>query len=182
MVTSLASAACSVCLITFLLAVALGDLASHRIPNALTIPAALVGVTLNCWKGGAYGGLLATLGAIVGLAAFLPMYLARGLGAGDVKAMAATGAFLGPQGALLAAACVLVVGAVGASIVLLLQGHYLALRAMTTRWMWRVTCWAGSMQMEPPKAPHPSDPTLRRFPYGVAIAAGTVAAMVWMHA
>src|SRR5579871_5459366 len=105
MITSIAGIAGVVSLvglIAFLLAVACGDLVSHRIPNSLTVPAALAGVALGCWKGGAYGGLMGVLGLLAGLVTFLPLYLARGVGAGDVKAMAAAGAFIGPQKALLA--------------------------------------------------------------------------------
>ena len=50
------------------------------------------------------------------------MYMLKALGAGDVKLMAMVGAFLGPQGVLLATLCSLLAGAVLALGVALYRG------------------------------------------------------------
>ena len=47
------------------------------------------------------------LGILVGLGCLLPFYIARAMGAGDVKLLAATGALLGPYDALIAGICTL---------------------------------------------------------------------------
>jgi prepilin peptidase CpaA len=93
-------------------------LAEHRISNVLTLaglPAALAAVNL----GGASGFLNALAGAGVGLLCFLPLYLSKGMGAGDVKLMAAAGAFFGPSDAFVAALLSLASGAVLALVILL---------------------------------------------------------------
>jgi len=100
-----------VVLVVFALAVR-EDLLKHRIPNSLNLAGLVLGVGLAFLLDGVGGALAATGGALVGAAALLPFYLLRGMGAGDVKLMAAAGAFLGPLHALLAAAMALMAGAV----------------------------------------------------------------------
>jgi prepilin peptidase CpaA len=165
-------------LITFLVAVAIVDVTKRRIPNRLTLSAAIVGLVLNFSKTGSYGALSSSAGLLTGLAAFLPFYLARGFGAGDVKAMGAVGAFLGPQGALLAAAWTLVAGAIGAVLVLIVRREHLALRSLAARWLLRGYALYAAGQAHP-LAAGPDDPTRRRFPYGLAIACGTSISMAW---
>ena len=88
------------------------DLLEHRIPNALNLAGLILGLGLASLFGGISGILYSAGGALVGCALLLPLYLTRGMGAGDVKLMGATGAFLGPNGALLAAALTLIAGGV----------------------------------------------------------------------
>jgi prepilin peptidase CpaA len=148
----------TLCLIIFVAAAAIVDLRTHRIPNLLTMSAATLGLVLNFSRIGGPGALASGAGLLLGLAAFLPFYLAGGFGAGDVKAMAAVGAFLGPKGALLAATCTLLVGGLGALVVLA------ALRWKSARSedTWRLR-EAGQY----------------RFPYALAIACGTALSLGW---
>jgi prepilin peptidase CpaA len=73
------------------------DVKSRRIPNYLTMTTALSGLAL---RGACYGipGLIdGFIGLLLGFGLlFLPYYL-NGMGAGDVKALAALGAWLGPK-------------------------------------------------------------------------------------
>ncbi len=73
------------------------DWRSRRIPNWLTIPALLVGLTVNTLGWGWPGAKAALEGAGLALGVLLPFVMARGLGAGDWKLMGSLGAFLGPQ-------------------------------------------------------------------------------------
>jgi len=148
----------TVWLLAFLAVAAVADLRTRRIPNLLTISAALVGLLLNFSRSGGPGALASGAGLLTGLAAFLPFYLAGGFGAGDVKAMAAVGAFLGPRGALLAAAWTLGVGGVGALLLLAV----LRWQAARTRAGWRLR-----------------DACRQRFPYGLAIACGSALSLPW---
>ncbi len=77
-------------------AAAATDWRSRRIPNRLTVPAAIVGVTVNSLLYGWTGTKAALAGAGFMLLLFLPMVWLRALGAGDAKLMVALGAFLGP--------------------------------------------------------------------------------------
>jgi prepilin peptidase CpaA len=148
----------TVCLLIFVAVAAIVDLRTRLIPNVLTLSAAALGLVLNLSQTGGAGAVASGAGLLIGLAAFLPFYLAGGFGAGDVKAMAAVGTFLGPKGALLAATCTLLVGGLGALIVLA------ALRWKAARGHsgWR-----------------PSEAGRHRFPYGLAIACGTALSLGW---
>jgi prepilin peptidase CpaA len=165
-------------LLVFVCAVALIDMGGRRIPNLLTVTAAALGFGMSVAVAGTSGAIGSASGLLVGLGVFLPFYLARGMGAGDVKAMAAIGAFLGPQGALLAAAWSLVAGAISAVILLLAMGGYAALRALAQRFALRFALghfpgatagWASPGERI----------ALHRFPYGLAIACGTVTSLGW---
>lgn len=73
----------------------LHDLRSRRIPNLLTGPAILFGLLLHLVLGGpAQLGLSALAGLIAG-GIFLLFFVAGGMGAGDVKLMAAVGCLAG---------------------------------------------------------------------------------------
>ena len=74
----------------------LWDLWTRRIPNLLTFGAALAAALWFLATGGLAAGAWALCGWCVGLLLFLPFYLLGGMGAGDVKLMAAVGAWLGP--------------------------------------------------------------------------------------
>jgi prepilin peptidase CpaA len=93
------------------------DLRTRRVPNVLTLGAAALGVAVHATAGGATQSLF---GWLTGLVLFLPLFALGGLGAGDVKLLAAFGAWLGPVGALWAGLWAALVGgllalAVGAS-------------------------------------------------------------------
>ncbi|MDX2181298.1 MAG: A24 family peptidase [Bryobacteraceae bacterium] len=64
------------------------DLRERRIPNWLCAAGFALGVALH-WRDG-------LLGAALAMAIYAPLYLLRGVGAGDVKLMAAVGAIAGP--------------------------------------------------------------------------------------
>jgi prepilin peptidase CpaA len=71
------------------------DWRSRRIPNWLTVPGVLVGVTVNLLTGGWPGLKTSLLGAGFGLLVLLPFVFLRSLGAGDWKLAGALGAFVG---------------------------------------------------------------------------------------
>jgi prepilin peptidase CpaA len=71
------------------------DLRTQRIPNVLTFGAAGAALVWTAAAGGWLGLQSATLGWLTGAAIFLPVFLLRGMGAGDIKLLAALGAWLG---------------------------------------------------------------------------------------
>jgi prepilin peptidase CpaA len=164
--------------VLFVIVVAIVDLRSHTIPNVLTVSMALIGLMANGLIGGADGVLEAGAGLLVGLGVFLPFFLMKGFGGGDVKAMAATGAFLGVKGVLMAAAFTLVAGSVAGVILLMISGGGTALRALVQRWMLRLFVMCAT-RSAPDLVPPANDPAARRFPYGVAIACGTFISLAW---
>jgi prepilin peptidase CpaA len=71
------------------------DWRSRRIPNWLTVPGFLIGVSANVLIGGWAGLKTSLLGAGLGLLVLLPFVFLRSLGAGDWKLAGALGAFVG---------------------------------------------------------------------------------------
>ncbi len=84
-----------------LLAVAIAggwtDLRNRRIPNWLNLSGVILGVGLNTFFLHEQGFRIATGGLGLALVVYLPLYMIRAMGAGDVKFMAAVGAFVGPE-------------------------------------------------------------------------------------
>lgn len=76
------------------LALAFTDLRERRIPNVIVFPAALAGLIFNALRG--WQGLwFGCKGLAFGFALLIIPYLFRAMGAGDVKFLAAVGAFVG---------------------------------------------------------------------------------------
>jgi prepilin peptidase CpaA len=80
------------------------DLTTRRIPNAITLSALALALAVHLVSGG-WGGLaMSVAGAVIaGLPLAIPWKMG-GIGGGDVKFLAAAGAFLGPLGAMWAVA------------------------------------------------------------------------------
>ena len=76
------------------------DLATRRIPNVLTFGAALAGFFVHGYIAGWSGAESSLAGWAVGVLFFFPMFALGGMGAGDVKLLAAVGAWLGPSAGL----------------------------------------------------------------------------------
>ena len=94
-----------------MLLASLYDCRFRRIPNFLTFGAALGALVLHALFSGPQGLWFALGGLGVGFAFLIPGYALGKTGAGDVKLVAAVGAFLGPAGAAVAAAASLVASA-----------------------------------------------------------------------
>lgn len=73
------------------------DLRARRIPNLVTFSALGTGFLLNGLAFKGEGLLMSGQGALLAMAILLPFHVLRGLGAGDVKLMAAIGALKGPE-------------------------------------------------------------------------------------
>jgi prepilin peptidase CpaA len=104
------------------LAASAWDVRTRRIPNALVFGAAIAGVLWAVAEGPA-AMLSSVLGWLVGLAVFFPLFALGGLGAGDVKLLAAFGAWLGPAGAIAAALWAALIGGVMATGVAAARGY-----------------------------------------------------------
>lgn len=101
---------------------ALGDVRTRRIPNYLTLSGALAGLLFQTMVSG-WPGLLQGLGGLaLGFGLMLPLYIFGGIGAGDVKALAALGAWLTPWTSLSLFFYMAVAGGIIGLGVLLWQG------------------------------------------------------------
>ena len=84
-------------LLLTVMAAAWTDFHTWRIPNRLRAPSAAAALMLSAFVPGAQGLYLSLLGAAVGLLIFMPLYLLKGMAAGDVKLMTVIGLYAGPQ-------------------------------------------------------------------------------------
>lgn len=159
--------------VVLLSAAAITDLVRRRIPNILTLVAVVAGIALSAYHGGWVGALMGLAGLCTGLIALLPLYVKGGMAAGDVKLMAAVGTFLGPLTTLYAVLFTLVIGGVVGLGLLIVRGglgdagrrYLFGLRQFVTGGVWIYL------------RPAPGEAAATRFPYAVAIAAGSVAAL-----
>lgn len=99
------------------------DLRDGRIPNVLTFGAILVAIIVHGLLPQGQGWAHVGLGTLAGLAVFFPFFALGGMGAGDVKLMAALGAWLGPGTVILVALYGAIAGGVLAIIVALANGY-----------------------------------------------------------
>jgi prepilin peptidase CpaA len=102
---------------------AMCDVRTGRVPNVLTFGAMAGGLLFSAIHSGGWGLLTSLLGCVIGLALFLPLFVLGGMGGGDVKLLAAVGAWLGPVGALRAALWASLAGGVLAVIVGISSGY-----------------------------------------------------------
>lgn len=99
------------------------DVRSRRIPNVLTLGGAAAALVFHAVTAEGAGIGTAAMGWLVGTAVFLPFFLLGGMGAGDVKLMAALGAWLGPAEAFAIAIYASLAGGVLALGVALATGY-----------------------------------------------------------
>jgi prepilin peptidase CpaA len=84
-------------LIGIAVAAAWYDLRVRRIPNWVNLSGVVLGLGLNTYFEGSAGALTAGGGLLVALCIYVPLYALKGMGAGDVKLMAAIGSVAGPE-------------------------------------------------------------------------------------
>jgi prepilin peptidase CpaA len=165
-------------LMLLLAGAAVSDYRFHRIPNWLVLSGALFGLIYNtALPPSPHANILFPLAGLgLGLLLFLPFYLVRAMGAGDVKLLAMVGAFLGPGDTFYAALASMVVGGVLSILFVLVRG--------TAR---RLLYNLGSLfQLGLLSVAGGSKPNLRigadvsagKLPYGVAIAIGTIGYLI----
>jgi prepilin peptidase CpaA len=144
------------------------DVRTRRIPNSLTFPAAAGGLLAATLAYGGQGTLSSGAGLLVGLAIFFPLFLLKGLGAGDVKLMGALGAWLGTSVIFSVAFYTSLAG--GVLALMLIVKHRYGRQAARNLWLllahWRV---AGIKPLDSITLETSSGPKL---PYALPIAAG----------
>lgn len=160
-----------------LLAIAcISDLRTRRIPNVLTFTAAGLALVFHFATGGWSAAGTSLAGLLVGAALFFPMFALRGMGAGDVKLLAAVGAWVGPGQIVFVALATSVVGGLIGLVVAIGYGYLKA--AVSNLWLllmhWRV------MGVRPLPAVTLDGTRGPRLVYAFPIAAGTMVTL-WMR-
>ena len=77
------------------LVAAVTDVWKYKVHNLLTVPLLVTGLLYHAWTQGWPGFFHSTAAAGLGFSVFFTLYLVGGMGAGDVKLVAALGAWLG---------------------------------------------------------------------------------------
>lgn len=154
------------------------DLAIRKIPNLLLLGGWCAALGMHCYTaapGTAVGQALG--GAAIGFGMFLPLYVLRGMAAGDVKLMATVGLFLGPSETIYACILTWCVGGAMALVIIVFTRRWSAayhnLRAMLLPIV---------LRMGPP-APGtaPTRTSVGSMPYGLAIALSTLWLLAQRH-
>ncbi len=98
------------------------DYRERRVPNWLNAALGAMGVAAQACYFGAEGVVAAFFGMLVGFGMLIVPWLMHGMGAGDVKLMAAIGAWFGPWLTLLGCALGMLIGGAIAVIMILVTG------------------------------------------------------------
>lgn len=162
-------------LITVLIA-AWYDWTAWRIPNRLLAASSTAACMLALFV--PHGPTLWTTlaGGLTGLALFLPLYLLRGMAAGDVKLMATLGLFAGPLLTIDIAVLSALAGGAWALVIMLgqtLHGQFASLRLKALLGP-RVL----QVMSHPPQPQNTAVKGKTVMPYGVVIAAGALGAVM----
>ncbi len=168
-------------ILPFLLALVMAwsDIKTNRIPNYLTLGVALAGLAYQTGSRGWAGLADGFLGMCLGFALLIFFYWRRDLGAGDVKALAALGAWLGPM----------------QTVYLFIATAFSGLLVLVGFLWWRGVLWGkirrtlatlvNLVLLRPhpsippmPRANAPANPETDRIPYVTAMALG-MAIICW---
>jgi prepilin peptidase CpaA len=155
---------------------AIFDLRWKRVPNSLTLPGLLLGISLNTIFFQREGLWSSLEGLGLAFLIYFPLFLLRAMGGGDVKLMAAVGAIAGPGNWLRIFFFTLLFGALAAIILMFAKRRV----RRTLENMWLILASLGSGQ-----APYARNPELDvrseqsvRLPHAVTIACGAIAFLV----
>ena len=165
-------------LAVFLLAAIFTDLTSKKIPNSLVYSGLVLAVVCQMVLPSGEGVWVSLQGMGLGLVLFLPLYLLRAMGAGDVKLMAMVGAFVGPQLVIGAALFTLIAGGFMAIGVTLQKRAFGRLMDNLKLMLLGSMAKLGSGQMPIPDQPATS---VGKLPYAVAVASGSLGYLLWNH-
>lgn len=148
------------------------DIYSRRVPNWLCSAGVLLGIGLNVFLYRVQGLELSLKGLGLALLIYLPLYLLRGVGGGDVKLMTAIGAIVGWQNWLLLFVLTSLAGGIAAVAAIASNGRV----RRTFHNILLIFRSLGARQ-----APHRQDAELdvqsnqgTRLPHAVAIACGAM--------
>lgn len=148
------------------------DFAQRRVPNWLNLALLICGFIVQGWYFGGGGLLAGFLGMLAGFGVLIIPWMMHGMGAGDVKLMAAIGVWLGPKLTLYSFALGAVIGGLAAVVMILCTGRLAMacanLNVILTKCSSRQTLFTevGSAKS--------FGTTSQLLPYGVPLTAGTL--------
>lgn len=160
----------------FTLVAAVMDLRCRRVPNYLTVPAAVLGLAYHSLLPAGQGPLFALAGFVVGFVLLLLPWILGGGGMGDVKLLAALGVWLGPLMILIAfGGSALIAATVAAGI---LCSNTMQNGIMSTRRRYLAVGQSGNVSM--PQNGLEGAKKRRVLPFAVPVAISTWLLLAWM--
>ncbi len=152
------------------------DYAERRVPNWLNALIAVCGLTMQVTFFGGSGVSAGLLGLAVGFGVLIIPWLMHGMGAGDVKLMAAIGCWLGPWLTLVSFAAGAILGGIVALIMIYSTGRvvhaYTNMQTIMTK-MKRLDTAFGTYG-----GARTFGETSQLLPYGVPLTAGTIGVLL----
>jgi prepilin peptidase CpaA len=178
---------CVAGLFVWLIAAATIDVRTRRIPNVVVGLGIVCGLAVQSltphgnglfafWWGG-LGVVQALLGLLLGLALFMPLYVLRAVGAGDVKLLAMVGVWLGP--ALLLSTTLLIVLSGGAMALVMMFASGSTRQVLSNLRVMATAGMIGTPSGQPAVLGTPVRSSVR-LPYALAITVGTAMQIVWL--
>ena len=161
-------------LILLLTLAVITDSRTHKIPNTLVLFGLMTSLLGQTWLLQGVGALNWLLGVGVAFAGFMPLYLTRGMAAGDVKLMMVVGGFLGYPLIITALVSTYIAGGLLAIIYVVFKGQISPLlqnlRAMLYGFFIKITTGVSVENT----GLHNS---VGHMPYALAIALGTISTL-----
>ncbi|MBN2577854.1 MAG: prepilin peptidase [Pirellulales bacterium] len=151
---------------------ALTDCRMHRIPNYVTVPAAVLGLIYHTVLPEGMGPWMSLAGLGIGFGLLFLPWLLGGSGMGDVKLLAALGAWLGPKWLLVTFALSMMIACVMAMVVLLQGFARWGMGQAKTRFSQTPRGTAGKKEAAKPRR--------RIVPFALPVALGTGIVLVWL--
>lgn len=164
---------CDLLLLVFVTAAAVSDLRRRKIPNRLVLAGLLAALALHGVAGAPHWPLAWAGGMATGFFLFLPLYLLRGMAAGDVKLIAMVGAFAGAWPAVQICFATFVLGGLMALLIVSWQGNWRACWRNLRQLLWPLMARTAGLPLAP--VPLARQASVGNMPYGLAIALGTLA-------
>lgn len=149
------------------------DIRYRRIPNWLVLPGFLLGILLNGFLYFGEGLWRSAAGVGLALVIYFPLYLLRGMGAGDVKLMAALGAMVGWQNWIVIFIVSGILGGIFAVILTLAKGRFRKTMSNVGYMLWEMAhlrspyMRSGDLDVK--------SPTAVTLPHGAVVALGCLA-------
>lgn len=162
-------------------AAAITDVWKFRVYNALTLPLLAAGLLYHGVHEGPSGLVLSVIGMFLGFGVLIVFYLLGGYGGGDVKLLAAVGAWLGPEVTLYVfLASSLVAGAYALGLILV----YGKAGEIWTRWkvLWyRLVALGRHLGADDgPEIEHSRIDRRRAVPFAAMMCLGLIATLLYL--
>ena len=155
------------------------DYRQRRVPNWLNAAIAMVGLGMQAAFFGLSGVGQGLLGMLVGFGVLIIPWLWHGMGAGDVKLMAAIGCWLGPWLTLISFAVGAILGGIAAVVMIVSTGRlahaYVNLQTILIkmrRWDTMFSEFGGARTF---------GDTSQLLPYGVPLTFGTIGVLLFCY-